>query len=155
MPQRHHRIDGDQLADRELGYPGAQLVDPTDCLVSHHLAGVAAPVLPRVAVEVRAADAGGDHCDHDFARSWLRLGPFLNRDVVEIAQYERSHGPYLVVLCTPRAASACSWVTYLASISSRRPASTSLAFLKSAVEANSTAARMAPMEREYRPAFPP
>ena len=80
------------------GYPGAQLVDPADCLVPHHLAGVAAPVLPRVAVEVRAADAGGDHLDDHLRRAWLRIGPFLDRDVVEIAQYQRFHGPYPVVL---------------------------------------------------------
>ena len=65
----HHRVDGDQLAGREVGYAGAELVDPADRLVAHHLAGMAAPVLPGVAVEVRAADAGGDDLDDHLARS--------------------------------------------------------------------------------------
>ena len=34
----HHRVDGDQLAGRESGHARAQLVDPADRLVPHHLA---------------------------------------------------------------------------------------------------------------------
>ena len=77
---------------------GPELVDPADGLVTHHLARMAAAVFPGVAVEVRAADAGGDHVDDYLSRPGPRIGPFLNRDVVELAQYERSHGAYL---CRP------------------------------------------------------
>ena len=52
---------------------------------------MAAPVLPGVAVEVRAADAGGDDLDDHLARSRLRFGPFLHRDVVRTTQHQRLH----------------------------------------------------------------
>ena len=87
----HHRVDGDQLAGREVGHARAELVDPADRLVAHHLAGMAAPVLPGVAVEVRAADAGGDDLDDHLARFRLRLGPFLHRDVVCTTQHQCLH----------------------------------------------------------------
>jgi hypothetical protein len=61
--------------------------------VSHDLAGMAATVLAGIAVKVRDTDAGSDRLDHRLARPWHRIGPFLNRDVVVIAQYQRSPVP--------------------------------------------------------------
>jgi hypothetical protein len=89
----HHRVDGHQLADRQSCHVYAEFSNPADGLVSHDLARVAATVLAGIAVKVRAADAGGDHFDHCLARPRHRIGPFLNRDVVEVAQYQRSHVP--------------------------------------------------------------
>ena len=89
----HHRVDGHQLADRQSCHVWSELSNPADGLVSHDLARVAATVLAGIAVKVRAADAGGDHLDHCLARPRHRIGPFLNRDVVVIAQYQRSHVP--------------------------------------------------------------
>ena len=94
----HHRVDRHQLADFDFCHVWSELSNPADGLVSHDLAGVAATVLAGVAVKVRAAYAGGDDLDHCLARPWHWIGPFLNRDVVVIAQVPALSWPYLGVL---------------------------------------------------------
>jgi hypothetical protein len=87
----HHRVDGDQLAGRESGHARAQLVDPADRLVPHHLTRMATAVLAGVTVEIRPADSGRDHLDDHLVRSRPGIGSLFHGDVVVAAQNQCLH----------------------------------------------------------------